>query len=293
MSRAPGKRFNSGRWSFVIPASAPEFASDARAELVENVVAALEGGRGAPFHRSRHATTWKVRIVRSTGEPTNLFVKQIDTARGLVSRAKAKSRVKRSEHVLRISEDLRRHNFGVPSVPLIGENRDTGDEVVVVNEAPGFQLPRWLNPKHHIAVTLRHRILRQLGAEIARLHLAGYIHGDLSPYNILANDDHQIAITFIDHEGTEKTSRVSINVPRKRMRNLVQLGHFDFPGVSRTDKLRVFASYAAVAGLTRRASRQSLGRLVKMIARRRKRDLAIKHAATQPAIIAQRGAHRG
>jgi tRNA A-37 threonylcarbamoyl transferase component Bud32 len=293
MSRAHGERFNSGRWCFVIPSSAPEFASNACEELVENVVAALEGRRGAPFRRSRHATTWKVRIARLTGESASVFVKQIDAARGFVSRLKAKSRAKRSEHVLRISEDLRRHNFGVPSVPLIGENRDTGDEVVVMSEASGFMLTRWMNPSHHIEVTLRRRILHQLGAEIARLHLTGYIHGDLTPYNIFATDDHEIGITFIDHEGTEKTSRVSINVARNRMRNLVQLGHFDTPGVSRTDKFRVFASYAATAGFSKRASRQSLRRLTKMIDRRRKRDRASKHAASQPAIMAEEGAARG
>jgi serine/threonine-protein kinase RIO1 len=135
--------------------------------------------------------------------------------------------------------------------------------------------------------------LRILGAEIARLHRSGYIHGDLTPYNIFATGDHPIAITFIDHEGTERTSPVSINVARSRMRNLVQLGHFDILGVSRTDKLRVFASYGAAIGLSKRAGRQSLLRLTKMIERRRKRDRAIKRDATQPAIIAKEGAARG
>jgi len=293
MSRALGERLDAAQWCFVIPHSARDLSSYVRNELVGEVIAALEGKRGAPFRRSRHATTWKVQIAGPAGESTNIFVKQLDAAGGFIARAKAKSRAKRSEHVLRISEDLHRRNFGVPSVLLIGENRDTGNEVIVMSEAPGFMLTRWMKPARHIDVMLRRGILHKLGAEIARLHLSGYIHGDLTPYNIFATGDHPIAIAFIDHEGTETTSRVSINVARNRMRNLVQLGHFDIPGVSLTDKLRVFASYAAATGLSTRARRQSLLRLAKMIAQRRKRDRAIKRGATQPAIIAEEGAARG
>ena len=117
-------------------------------------------------------------------------------------------------------------------------------------------LTRWMNPIHRTETLLRRRILQKLGAEIGRLHRVGYIHGDLTPYNIFATGDPEIAITFIDHEGTEKTSRMSINVARNRLRNLVQLGHFDLPGVSRTDKMRVFVSYAAATGLSKSASRQ-------------------------------------
>jgi serine/threonine protein kinase len=293
MSRAPEERLDAARWSFRIPESSRDQSSYIRNQLVDQVIAALEGRHGTAFRRSRHATTWKVQIAGPTGESTNIFVKQLDAAHGLVARAKAKSRAKRSEHVLRISEDLRRHNFGVPDVLLIGENRDTGNEVIVMSQAPGFMLTRWLKPSRHIDVVLRRGILHKLGAEIARLHLSGYIHGDLTPYNIFATGDHPIAIAFIDHEGTERTSRVSINVARNRMRNLVQLGHFDLPGVSRTDKLRVFASYAAATGLSIPARRQALLRLAKMIARRRQRDRAIKRGAAQPAIIAEEGAARG
>jgi len=293
MSRPLGSRFDVACWTFVIPESARDRSSFIRNELVENVMAALEGKRGAPFRRSRHATTWKVRIGLAAGESTNVFVKQLDAARGLIARAKARSRAKRCEHVVRITDGLRRRNFGVPSVLLIGENRDTGNEVIVMSEAPGFMLTRWMNPVHHTDVTTRRRILHRLGAEIARLHLSGYIHGDLTPYNIFAIADHPMTITFIDHEGTERTSTASINVARSRMRNLVQLGHFDIPGVSRTDKLRVFAGYATATGLSKRATRQSLLRLMKMIERRRKHDLAIQRGAPQPAIIAEEGAARG
>ena len=76
------------------------------------------------------------------------------------------------------------------------------------------------------------------------------------------------------------------------MRNLVQLGHFDIPGVSRTDKLRVFASYATATGFSNKPRVNRFCRLAKMIERRRKRDRAIERGATQPAIIARRRALR-
>jgi aminoglycoside phosphotransferase (APT) family kinase protein len=132
-------------------------------------------------------------------------------------------------------------------------------------------------------------VLRALGAEVARLHRAGYIHGDLTPFNVLATADD---IAFIDHERTKRTPAATLNVTRSRMRNLVQLGHFDLAGVSRTDKLRVFASYAKAMGWPKCAMHRSLVRLTKMIDRRRKRDLAIKRLAPQPARIVEEGAAR-
>src|SRR5579862_1503030 len=78
-----------GGWTFFIPQ--PE--SLASRELIHEVVAALEEKRGAPFRRSRHATTWKVPFASSDGDGArNIFVKRLDAARGLIGRAKAKSR---------------------------------------------------------------------------------------------------------------------------------------------------------------------------------------------------------
>jgi len=293
MNRVATIRLDIAHWTFVIPENARDQSSSIPSGLCDEVMAALDGNRGAAFRRSRHATTWKVRMARANGEVTNVFVKQLDAPRGLVARAKAKSRPKRREHVLRISDSLRNHGFGVPSVLLTGENRDTGSEVIVTSEASGFMLTRWMNPVHRNEVNTRRRILRRIGEEVARLHKSGYIHGDLTPYNIFATDDDPPKITFIDHEGTEKASAASLNVARSKMRNLVQLGHFDIPGVSRTDQLRVFAGYAVAVGWSKRAARQSLLRLAKMIARRRKRDRLLERRTPQPEIIDAQRATQG
>jgi serine/threonine protein kinase len=291
MSGAADKQLNSRGWTFLIPENERE-SSPAPPELIAEVVAALEEKRGAPFRRSRHATTWKVPLVSSNGGAANIFVKRLDAARGLIGRAKAKSRAARGAHTLGITIELRARKFGVPTVLLIGAHRATGHEVIVTREAPGFMLTRWMKPAHRIELATRRRILHRLGAEIARLHLSGYIHGDLTPYNIFATGEDPVAITFIDLEGTRRTSAVALNLERNRMRNLVQLGHFDLPGVSRTDKLRVFSSYAHAMNFSRRARRQALVRLMKMIARRRIRDLAATQQAPRTAIIAEEGALR-
>ena len=68
-------------------------------------------------------------------------------------------------------------------------------------------------------------MLRALGAEVARLHRAGYIHGDLTPYNIFVTGLQPPQFVFIDHERTRRT--ILSRFERPRMRNLVQLGHLE------------------------------------------------------------------
>ena len=287
MSRVIGERLDHGPWRFLIPESARELSRDARDQLFDTVIAAVSGKCGAPFRRSRHATTWKVPIANHEGGAKRVFIKQIDPGVGPIAKAKAILRETRSEHVVAISEALRRDNFGVSRVVLIGENLDTGHQVIVANEVPGFMLTRWMNPAHSTSLRTRRAILRRLGEEIARLHRVGYIHGDLTPYNIFVTIEPSIAITFIDHERTIRVSRLTINLARNRMRNLVQLGHFNIPGISRTDKLRVFNSYSAARGWSDRIKRKSFSRLTKMIRRRLRANRAPARDETRSAIIAQ------
>ena len=89
----------------------------------------------------------------------------------------------------------------------------------------------------------RRIVLRALGAEIARLHRAGYIHGDLTPYNIFVTGLQPPQFVFIDHERTRRT--ILSRFERPRMRNLVQLGHLDVGGVTNTDRMRVWIGYSA------------------------------------------------
>jgi len=117
----------------------------------------------------------------------------------------------------------------------------------------------------------RRIVLRALGAEIARLHRAGYIHGDLTPYNIYVTGLEPPQFVFIDHERTRRT--ILSRFERPRMRNLVQLGHLEVGGVTNTDRMRVWSGYSAKLSVRRR--RLERRRLAAMLQAR----IAMEHKA--------------
>src|SRR5207253_11452675 len=106
-------------------------------------------------------------------------------------------------------------------------------------------------------------LLGRLGAEVARLHRAGFVHGDLVPANIRLVGE---CFVFLDNDRTRR-SRLLVRLAGRR--NLVQLGRFVVPGLTLTDRARVLAAYAAGRALSR-ARRLRLARWVvaKTIARR-------------------------
>src|SRR2546430_2207459 len=93
-------------------------------------------------------------------------------------------------------------------------------------------------------------LLARLGAEVARLHRAGFVHGDLVPPNMRLVGERFV---FLDND---RTRRSRLLVRLAGCRNLVQLGRFVVPGLTLTDRARVLAAYAAGRGLSRRAQRR-------------------------------------
>lgn len=283
MSDPAGERFGFANWDFVVPQGHREAPSYGRDYLVKTALDTIAGKHGAPYRRSRHATTWKVEVEAPPGERTRIFIKHLDPLRG-VARAKSILRPYRFDHVIWISEAILSDGLGAASVLLGGRNRADGSELIVSRQVAGAMVTRMMNPQHREPMRVRRAMLRGLGAEIARFHQRGYIHGDLTPYNVFVAGEAPMRFAFIDHERTSRAGAIAIGIARRRMRNLVQLGHFDIPGVSRTDKMRVLAAYAEGAGLDRR----SLARkLATMIERRLRRDRAGANAAARHAILAR------
>src|SRR5947207_764706 len=106
-------------------------------------------------------------------------------------------------------------------------------------------------------------LLRRLGAEVARLHRAGFVHGDLVPPNVRVVGE---CFIFLDNDRTRR-SRLLVGLVGRR--NLVQLGRFVVPGLTLSDRARVLAAYAAGRGLSRRTHRRLAHWLVaKTVARR-------------------------
>ncbi|HXW84726.1 MAG TPA: lipopolysaccharide kinase InaA family protein, partial [Candidatus Binataceae bacterium] len=215
-----------------------------------------------PFRRSRHASTWLARI-EPLGE---VFIKQLDPPTGLAALGASlrKPRVRRVGDVVSL---LRCDGFEVPQVLLTATHRD-GRELIVTARAAGFMLPRAIRERAQDLARKR-TLLRDLGREIARLHRSGYLHGDLTPFNVLIPATEPARFTLIDHERTRRT--LGSRFTRARLRNLVQLGHFEFPGVTRSDRMRVWRGYSESMSRQRRGA--ELTRLVRMLEARRTREL--------------------
>ena len=247
-----------GEWTFLMPDYDARFSPEMRETLIDCALGAIDGTLERRVHRSRHAETWMHRLDGPVGPIVYFKVLDIHHRLGVLGRIFAASR---ASHVATVSEALRRDGFGVPEVVLFGRaGARGGREIIATTRVEGRMLPRFLrSPEHPLAA--RRAVLRALGAEIRRMHRAGYIHGDLTPYNIFVTAVEPPRFVFIDHERTRHTPLAMLERPR--LRNLVQLGHFNLKEFSITDRMRVWRGYAT--GMLPRHRRRSLRRLAAML----------------------------
>ncbi|HUO03614.1 MAG TPA: lipopolysaccharide kinase InaA family protein [Candidatus Binataceae bacterium] len=260
-----------------MPAQA-HYSQKFRADLIDSALAAIAGSLKWRVRRSRYAETWRARIGAPDG-PVAYF-KILDPARGMRAIARW-IQIAGMHHVAAITASLRRDGFGAPEVLLIGQEQSGGREIVVTRRVAGTAAPRHLR-EHRGDIKAKRAILWALGSEIARLHRAGYLHGDLTPYNVFVAASIPPSFSFIDHERTRRTwlSRFE----RPRLRNFVQLGHFEFDGLTNTDRMRVWCGYAsAIRPQSRRSARK---RVVAMIRARIARDGS--RSKPEPAVIVRR-----
>jgi Lipopolysaccharide kinase (Kdo/WaaP) family len=173
----------------------------------------------------------------------------------------------RAGNVLRMTDALHRAGFSTPALLLRGVHAASGKTMLTSARADGVSLPESLAGAHDGSRERKHALLRALGLEVARMHRAGFVHGDLTPYNIFVVQGEPPRFIFLDHDRT----RIAFPAGRRyrQLRNLVQLGRFDLPGLSNTDRLRVLRAYA---GPGRAHWRALARRVARMLARRRQRD---------------------
>ena len=270
-----GVRLTRGRWTFFIPGSAARFSDELRENLIDSAFAAIDGALATRVRRSRHAETW-VEHFDHVGGPSAYF-KVLDPIRGL-NRIRWLFKRTRSAHVASVSERLRADGVGVPEILLLGAEQRGGREIVVTERVGGSNLVRHLR---HAQLASRRVVLRALGAQIARLHRAGYLHGDLTPFNIFVTGLEPPRFVFIDHERTRRT--ILSRFERPRLRNLVQLGHLELGGVTNTDRMRVWCGYAAAFSARRRRAQRR--RVAAMLAARmalEPKDAAVAAGASSP-----------
>ncbi len=268
-----GVELTRGGWSFLIPGYDARFSEELRESLIDSAFAAIDGTMATRIRRSRHAETWFEHFDQVGG--LEAYFKVLDPIRGL-NRARSIFKRGRAAHVASISEHLRADSVGVPEILLLGAERRGGREIIVTARIDGFNVVRHLK---RAKLASRRVVLRALGAEVARLHRAGYIHGDLTPYNIFVTGLEPPKFVFIDHERTRRT--ILSRFERPRMRNLVQLGHLNVGGVTNTDRMRVWSGYSAQLSERRRRTerRRVAAMLTARIALERK-DAAVAARAS-------------
>lgn len=250
------------RLTLALPAAVREL----RDSLIAFVVAAADGRIVEPMRRSRHACTFQTQFVAGASLPISLFVKVIAPPRR-IKRLKRIYRGSPARHVARVTAELTAAGLSAPPVWIHGREAARGRELLVTPRADGN------GPLHTLAglagaVAAKRALLRALGAEIARLHRGGFVHGDLTPFNIFIVRGAPARFVLLDHERTRRS--FVIGRTRRQLRNLVQLGRFKLPGLSRTDRLRMLAAYEAA--INARDPRALTRRINAMLARRIRRD---------------------
>jgi tRNA A-37 threonylcarbamoyl transferase component Bud32 len=116
----------------------------------------------------------------------------------------------------------------------------------------------------------RRALLGALAREVARLHAAGLVHGDMRHGNILCVCDATrgagegaVCFHWLDNERTRACAR-----RHERARNLVQLNMLAPGVVSRTDRLRFWQAYVAARGLAEKDAARLLQHVLDWTSRR-------------------------
>jgi hypothetical protein len=165
-------------------------------------------------------------------------------------------------------DELVAADINAAPVLIYGREIATGRGIIVTARARGVVLPRALRMTGAEGLIHKRALLYALGEEVARLHRAGFIHGDLTPYNVIVERGEPPRFVFIDHERTCRAPIVGRM--RHRLRNLVQLGRLELPGLTLADRVRVLRAY--VDALVVRNPRRLKRRTASMLARRLERD---------------------
>ena len=251
-------------WSLLLAHALVELPPRLGLELIERALRIAGGAGEHPVRRSRHASTYLVRLGTPLSGEAEVFVKLLDAPRGLraVRRLFLGARAERMQAIL---EALAAGGFGVAPILILGDERGSGRTMMVTARVAGEPLPRFLRCSVG-APGSRREVLRALGAEVARLHRAGFIHGDLTPYNIFVTAATPARFSLIDHE---RTAEPRLNWERRRLRNLVQLCRFELDGMGRTDRLRIIHAYSRAMG---EEPRRLVRRINRMLRARRVRD---------------------
>jgi len=230
-------RSKDGEWSlWTLP-------SQWNQELWRAVLALVEG---QPF--SKHPQTLRLDAPDAAGGE-GLFLKVFHSSPGLGT-LKDIFRESKALRSLRQAAELARFNFNVPITVAAGEQRQQQllqKAFLLTLGVDGQPLPSVLGPVRSDARTVslaeKRRDLKQLAAEVRRLHGLGFVHGDLVPTNIFVcrPPGQGSRFFFMDNDRTRRYPRW---IPQRLWRrNLVQLNRMPLPGITLQDRLRFLRHY--------------------------------------------------
>jgi Lipopolysaccharide kinase (Kdo/WaaP) family len=151
---------------------------------------------------------------------------------------------------LKQGQTLQRKRFNVPPVVAAGEERKRGilmRAFLLTLGVEGLPLPIFLKPYDALPpragmIKQKRECLEQLATEIRRLHRLGFVHGDLTPYNLFVRSDGDgVSFFLMDNDRTRRYPPWFLQ--RLWKRNLLQLNRFKLPGISLQDRVRFLRSY--------------------------------------------------
>lgn len=282
MMVSPPTRVEREGWRLEVYTGRGGLDSAVRDALIEQTMAMIHGEFAKPVRRSRHAVTHRMRLRAGDAGELIVFIKLFDAPRGAAVLERL-IRGSRARAALRATRAVETAGFGAPVMLMVGKEGAAGRTLLATQRVDGDPIPRFIAGRD---LKTRRATLRALGGEIGRFHLAGFVHGDLTPFNIFVTRGEPPGFVFIDHERTRHAALVG---RRRQLRNLVQLGRFDLAGVSRTDRMRVFRAWADALGVRRR--RSVMRRALEMLAARIKRNGAHVRVGPGGEVTIRQGSH--
>jgi tRNA A-37 threonylcarbamoyl transferase component Bud32 len=224
-----------------------------------------------PVPSSRGARVFHA-ITDGAGARRDIYVKRY-LCRSILDFAKHLFRASRAARAFEASLMLRRSGFDSPE-PLALLEKGYGPfcianvlvtDAVALVVRPSVYLREYVERPSSARTRDKRLVIRQLGSVIGRMHTRGIFHGDLRLDNVLLQSgDSGWKFYFIDNERTRQFRRIP---DRRRLKNLVQLnmtGH----GITATDRVRFFTSYAEAAGLSKKQTRRIVSRVIPLTNRR-------------------------
>jgi len=186
----------------------------------------------------------------AAGNETQEFYLKTYYSLRMADKVKSLFRDSKAFRALKQGQALERERFNVPPVVAAGEERRRGVLIrafLLTLRIKGVPLPIFLRsydarPAPAGMIRQKREHLRKLAKEIRRLHRLGFVHGDLTPYNLfVCSDSNRDLFVLMDNDRTRRYPPWFYH--RLWRRNLLQLNRFKLPGISLQDRVRFLRCY--------------------------------------------------